>query len=95
LIYIFLNEAKKALHLHKSKHVSMEQYLCCGQKSLLDLENELQKYILGTTLKTHGIGNLPISIIKNRNDGPFGMLCKKIYNSIMIIKMSFAISKIH
>lgn len=81
--------------MHESKHISMEQYLCCGQKSSLDLENELQKYILGTTLLTPGIGNLPISIIKNRNDGPFGILCKKIYNSIMIIKMSFAISKIH
>ncbi len=34
----FLNEAKKALHLHKSKQASMEQYLCCGQRSLLDLE---------------------------------------------------------
>jgi hypothetical protein len=84
LIYIFLIEAKKALRLHnKSKQVSMEQYLCCGQNSLLDLENKLQSNILGTTLFTPGIGNLPISIIKNnRNDGPLGILCKKIYNSI-------------
>lgn len=82
MIYIFLNEAKKALHLHKSVHVLFVLW----SKILIRFRNELQKYILATTLLTHGIGNFPISIIKNRNDGPFGNLCKKIYNSIWLLK---------